>query len=298
MWRSLHDAWRRLATQTHPRSFADVLAARALETGSFAYQAAVRLRNAAYDRAWIRPVALPCRVVSVGNLTVGGAGKTACVELVAKKLLARGRRVAVLSRGYGGAQYPYWLRWEEDRLAARGIHGAAPQDGLADEPQLLARRLAGVPVVVGPRRVHTGQFACRTFSPEVVILDDGFQHRRLHRDCDIVLVHARTPCGGWAALPRGPMREPLAALSRAHVIIITKADEALDTIGALGERLRAFNRDAAFVTAAHEPGKVPATGVAGTEGTGMWHANSPAALIRAGTFQTLLLKNDQTTREV
>ena len=252
MWQSFHDAWWRLATQSHPHSFVDALAARALTTCAVAYQAAVTLRNLAYDSGWAPQVRLPCRVVSVGNLTVGGTGKTACVELIARKLAARGRRVAILSRGYGGRRREYWLRASGGRLE---VNGEPPtgSDGLADEPQLLARHLDGVPVLVGARRERTGQTACRTFGADTVILDDGFQHRRVARDCDVVLVHVRTPFGGWAVLPRGPMREPMKALARADVVVVTKADEAFETLGALGERLRALNPAATLVTAAHEP---------------------------------------------
>ena len=252
MWQSLHDAWWRLATQSRPHSFSDALASRVLSAGSMAYGAAVALRNGAYDRGGLRQVRLPCRVVSVGNLTVGGTGKTACVELVARKLTAMGRRVAILSRGYGGARRDYWLRWQDGRLVVNQDIAANPH-ALADEPQLLAKHLAGVPVVVGAQRDRTGQIARAILGADTVVLDDGFQHRRLQRDCDIVLVHARMPLGGWALLPRGPMREPLASLTRAHVVVMTKADEALETLGALGERLRAFNPDAAIVAAVHHP---------------------------------------------
>ncbi len=252
MWQSLHDAWWRLATQSQSRSFSDALACSALATGAAAYRAAVGLRNAAYDRGLAAQVRLPCRVVSVGNLTVGGTGKTTCVEFIAKKLLAAGSRVAVLSRGYGGSPRGYCLQMEAGRLLVNG-EPIADADGLADEPQWLARRLAGVPVLVGRRRDLTGRLAATQFGAETVILDDGFQHRRVARDCDIVLIHARMPFGGWAVFPRGPMREPLAALSRAHVIIVTKADEALGTLGALEERLRSLNPGAALLTAVHAP---------------------------------------------
>ena len=254
MWQSFHDAWWRLATRSQPHSFSNALASRVLQTGSIAYQAAVSLRNLAYDRGWARQVRLPCQVVSVGNLTVGGTGKTACVALIARKLRVMGQRVAVLSRGYGGARRHYWLRSEAGRLMVNGE--ATNADGLADEPQLLASQLEGVPVLVGPRRELTGELACRKFHVDAVILDDGFQHRRLSRDCDIALVHARTPLGGWALLPRGPMREPMASLKRAHVLMVTKADEALETLAALRERLRSFNPEAALVTAVHEPSRL------------------------------------------
>ena len=262
MWPSLHDAWWRLASQDHPHGFSDALAASALSAGALAYRAGIRVRNLSYDRGWAKSVALPCRVVSVGNLTVGGTGKTACVALIAKKLAGHGQRVTVLSRGYGSARpAPYTLQWREGRLLVDGAEVSGHTD-VADEPLLLARSLEGTPVLVDPRRDRSGQLACERFGAQVAVLDDGFQHRRLRRDCDIVLVHAGMPLGGWALLPRGPMREPLEALRRAHVVIMTKADEALEMIGALSERLRAFNPDAIMVTASHAPTMVlePLTG--------------------------------------
>jgi tetraacyldisaccharide 4'-kinase len=252
MWQSLHDAWWRRATQHHPTAFFDILICQALQASSRAYQAAVALRNAAYDRGWVKPVTLPCRVVSIGNLTVGGTGKTTCVELLAHKLMARRQQVAVLSRGYGGRRDPYWLRMDGGSVLVNGKVGAT-EDGLADEPQLLAAHLAGTPVVVGPRRAQTGRWAWGMFHSDVMILDDGMQHRQLNRDLEVVVVNARMPLGGWALLPRGPMREPLRALARAHVIVLTKADEALETVAALRERLQAIAPDAAVVMTTHEP---------------------------------------------
>jgi len=221
------------------------------------------VRGAAYDLGLARQVRLPCGVISVGNLTVGGTGKTACVELVARKLTGMGRRVAILSRGYGGRGGEYELRWQGQQLLVNGQPQAATSDGLADEPQLLARRLEGTPVFVGPKRSRTGQLAVAQGQADAVVLDDGFQHRQVHRDCEIVLVSVRMPIGGWRLLPRGPMREPLQALRRAHVVILTKADEALERVGAYSERLRTLSPSALVVTAAHEPDHVleSATGV-------------------------------------
>jgi tetraacyldisaccharide 4'-kinase len=211
----------------------------------------VALRNAGFDLGWLPSDRLPCRVLSVGNLTVGGTGKTACVELIVRALVRRGARVAVLSRGYGAPAGEYSLRVDGGRMQ---VDGRPRVEGrLADEPQLLAARLPGVPVFVGARRARTGEQACRGAAAQVVVLDDGFQHRQLQRDCDVVLVQARMPFGGWALLPRGPMREPVSALKRAQVLIITKADEALSLVGALRERLRAINPDAVMATAAHAP---------------------------------------------
>lgn len=255
MWQSLHDAWWRLAMQNNSRSFLDVLACRVLDAATLVYRAAVSIRNTAYDAGWVKQVRLPARVVSVGNLTVGGTGKTACVELVARKLLAANCRIAILSRGYGGSRRDYSLQWLDNRLQvdgqphANGFH-------LADEAQLLARRLSPLPVVVGAKRAQTGRRACNQFGVDTIILDDGFQHRKLARDCEIVLLNARMPFSGWPMLPRGPMREPIESLKRADVIILTKADESLQKLGAYTERLRSLNAQAVLVTTVHEPHKI------------------------------------------
>ncbi|MDP3703145.1 MAG: tetraacyldisaccharide 4'-kinase, partial [Candidatus Omnitrophota bacterium] len=116
MWQSIHDAWWRLATQSQPRSFSDALACSALQAGAVAYRAAVALRNAAYDRGLVPQAKLSCPVVSVGNLTVGGTGKTTCVEYIVRKLLAAGRHPAILSRGYGGSTGECWLRSKDGQL--------------------------------------------------------------------------------------------------------------------------------------------------------------------------------------
>ena len=252
MWRTFHDAWRRLATDHHPRAVSDRLISAALRAAAVPYGLAIALRDAAYRRRWLAQVRLPCRVISVGNLTVGGTGKTTCVELIARLLLAEGRRPAVLSRGYAGPRRSYLLRCERGTLLLDGYPAPDPRT-LADEPQLLARHLDGVPVLVGPRRDETGRRACAEHDVDTLVLDDGFQHRRLARDCDIVLVRAGMPLGGWPLLPRGPMREPLSALRRADVVVITKADEDPSLVAALVERLRTFAPEAAFVTARHVP---------------------------------------------
>jgi tetraacyldisaccharide 4'-kinase len=191
-------------------------------------------------------------VVSVGNLAVGGTGKTVCVELLARKLLARGKRVAILSRGYGGRPGEYVLGWDQGRLLCDGVPVAA-SDGLADEPQVLAQHLPGVMVWVGARREKTGRAACARGGCDVLLLDDGFQHRRVQRTLDVVLVRADMPPGGKPLLPRGPMREPLSALRRAHVVILTKSDEAWDRGGALRESLRRWAPQATVASASHVP---------------------------------------------
>ena len=253
MLKSLHDAWWRLAATDTPSSASDSVLLGALKGASVLYRGAVALRNRAYDSGRAAPVRLACPVISVGNLTVGGTGKTTCVEALVRKLQGFGLRVGVLSRGYAGKRrHPYWLLHQDGRVLVDG-QAEAQADLLADEPQLLAWHLPGVPIGVGPRRDETGWEAIERFKVDALILDDGFQHRRLARACDIVLISARMPLGGWRLLPAGPMREPLGALSRAHVIIITKADESLSTVSALREHLQSINPRAVVAAAAHEP---------------------------------------------
>ena len=252
MKRSLHDAWWRVAT-VPPRSFADSLLAGALTGASALYRAGVAARNTAYDRGWLRQARLDCPVISVGNLAVGGTGKTTCVAYLAAKFRRQGKSVAILSRGYGGTHpHPYWLTWEDGELQVNGRR-ASTTDGLPDEPQLLASQLAGIPVLVGRRREQSGRMAREQWQVDAVVLDDALQYRRLARDCELVLVSARMPLDGWPLLPRGPMREPLGSLRRADVILLTKADQSMDKLAALAERLKTFNPRAILATAIHEP---------------------------------------------
>jgi len=171
------------------------------------FGAVVRLRNAAYDRGWLEARRLQGPVVSVGNLSVGGSGKTPFLIALGERLKQRGVAFDVLSRGY--------------RRSTRGVREVAPDgspEEFGDEPLLLARRL-GVPVIVGERRYDAGVLAEKKFGPRLHLLDDGFQHRGLARDFDIVLVTARDLTD--KLLPAGRLREPLTSLRRAHSIIAT-----------------------------------------------------------------------------
>ena len=174
------------------------------------YAAAVAVRNTMYDRA------LPARrlnapVISVGNLSVGGSGKTPFVMLLGGLLKQRGMRVCVLSRGYG-----------RKTTGARVVDPAGSPLEFGDEPLLIAQKL-GVPVVVGEDRYAAGQLAQREFAPEIFLLDDGFQHRRLARDFDIVLV---TPDDARdRLLPAGRLREPLSSLARADAVVLVSGAE-------------------------------------------------------------------------
>jgi tetraacyldisaccharide 4'-kinase len=177
------------------------------------YRSAVAVRGSAYRRGWLRRAGLPVPVISVGNLTFGGTGKTPTVVALVRDLIRLGRRPAVLTRGY---------RRNDDRLAV--VMGPTPRqraDEVGDEPLEMARRLPGVPIVVDANRERGGNEAVR-LGADVVVLDDGFQHLRLERDLDVVLIDAGDPWGGGRLPPLGRLREPVAALSRADAVVITK----------------------------------------------------------------------------
>ena len=167
----------------------------------------VRTRNALYDRGLARSQRLSGPVVSIGNLSVGGSGKTPFVLLLGEILKARGLKFDILSRGYG-----------RKTRGVRLVEPAGSSHDFGDEPVLMARRL-NVPVIVGESRYAAGVFAEKKFGPQLHLLDDGFQHRALTRDFDIVLV---TPDDSRdRLLPAGRLREPLTALGRADAVVLT-----------------------------------------------------------------------------
>jgi tetraacyldisaccharide 4'-kinase len=165
-------------------------------------------------------------VVSIGNLTVGGTGKTPAVELAVRTLADLGHRPGVLSRGYG-------RRGGGVHVVADAASIRLDADEAGDEPFLLARRLPGVPVVVGPNRHEAGAVARARFGVTAIVLDDGFQHRTLRKDLEVVMARASRPWGNGRLLPGGPLREPLSGLARADLVIATGArrpDEAVEVI--------------------------------------------------------------------
>lgn len=190
-----------------------------LHLGSLIYRLIVFSRNRLYDRQVLKSVRLACPVISVGNLTVGGTGKTPCVIGLAKMLTRHGYRPAVLSRGYGG-QHSGPVRIVSD---GANVEQSAAETG--DEPLLIARSLPGVPVITGARRALTGQAAIERFNADVLICDDAFQHRQIFRGINIVLLDMERPLGNGRLLPRGELREPAESLWRADCIVLTRADK-------------------------------------------------------------------------
>jgi tetraacyldisaccharide 4'-kinase len=183
---------------------------------SWLYGAGVAIRNRRYDRDPDAAGRLDAPVVSVGNLTVGGSGKTPLVAAVARELLGRGLRVAVLSRGYRRrSQSPFILVSGGEK-----IHASWRESG--DEPLELAQSLPGLAVGVGPDRLSCGRELLQRLGPHVLVLDDGFQHRKLHRDLDIVCFDAGEPESSLRLLPAGRLREPLSSLRRAGALVWTR----------------------------------------------------------------------------
>jgi len=208
----------------------------ALTPLSLGFSALVRARNLFYDRGWLPVERPPFKVISVGNLTVGGTGKTPMVLWLAQALQGRGHRVGILTRGYGGSN-------KEITVVGTAGQAIATPAEVGDEPVMLARAFAGV-VISGRDRVAAAGLARRRFALDVVILDDGFQHRRLDRDVDLLLVNGRGGTGNGWLLPAGPLREPPAAVRRADVVIITKGGtHGREGWSATGQRGAVFSGD-------------------------------------------------------
>jgi tetraacyldisaccharide 4'-kinase len=192
------------------------------------------------------PWHLPVPVISVGNITTGGTGKTEAVAYICRHLLSRGIKPGILSRGYR-------RRGKEISLVvSQGDGPEVAVDRAGDEPFLLAQRLKGAAVVVGSDRWITGMLAVKTLDCQALVLDDGFQRRdRLYRDLDVVLVDAADPFGGGELLPAGKLREPVSALAEAGIIIVTRADQ--HPTAALRAQLAELAPEAMILEARHTP---------------------------------------------
>ena len=227
------------------------------------YGLAVSARNGLYDAGVLRAERLTVPVVCVGNLTTGGTGKTPLVAAIAERLSAV-VPLAILTRGYGGraGAGPLLLvnghLEAPDGLAPAGepTHDPADPAVAGDEPVLLSRQLPTVPIVVGADRRRTGRFAVERLGARLVLLDDGFQHRRLARDLDIVALDAMDPFGTYHMLPSGLLREPFTALRRAGMVVVTRShpDDPLETLRKVVARMnpaapvfRAWHRPVAIV---------------------------------------------------
>ena len=202
------------------------------------YGLMMEARNRLYDRGVLASHALGARTISVGNITTGGTGKTPLVALISEILLDAGETVCILTRGYGRE------RPKERVLVSDGQRILADATNGGDEPVELATRLGGRPIIVADAdRLAAGRWAKNEFGVTAFVLDDGFQHRRVKRDLDIVCIDATDPCGGGRVLPAGRLRERLVELRRADAIVLTRV-ELVDDVSAIEQRLRAVNPDA------------------------------------------------------
>lgn len=199
---------------------------------SVLYNAVTRTRLSLYRRGTFHSTKLDRPVISVGNITTGGTGKTPLVEWVARTVASAGKKVCILTRGYG--------RDNPDRLVvvSNGNRVLATPSQAGDEPFLLATNLLGLSAVISSAdRVAAGNKAIRQFDTDCFVLDDGFQHLRIERDLNIVTVDATNPWGGGHFLPYGRLREPVSSLSRADCVVITRTDQT-NSVDALRAEIR------------------------------------------------------------
>ncbi|HOY57394.1 MAG TPA: tetraacyldisaccharide 4'-kinase [Verrucomicrobiota bacterium] len=222
---------------------------------------AVKARRFLYDVRILRDSTIGVQVIAIGNLTVGGTGKTPVVEKFARELKDQGRNVAILSRGYRSKPTPLAKRllnkalFREEKTPPRVVSDGKSllldSDTAGDEPYMLASNLKDVVVLVDKDRVKAGLYAIEKFGCDTLLLDDGFQYWKLRgRRHDVVLVDCQQPFGNEHLLPRGTLREPPSHLARARTVFITKSD---GQTADLRRRISQFNRDARVVECVHQP---------------------------------------------
>jgi len=225
------------------------------------FQVTVKVRRWLYNRRILRDKTLGVQVIAIGNLTVGGTGKTPVVEKFARELQSAGRKVAILSRGYRSKPVPIHTKFlnkillREDhtppRIVSDGKSLLLDSEMAGDEPYMLASNLKDVVVLVDKDRVKSGRYAIEKFGCDTLLLDDGFQYWDLRgRRHDVVLIDRQQPFGNEHLLPRGTLREPPSHLARAHTIFITKSDG--QTVE-LRERIAKLNSTAAVIECVHQP---------------------------------------------
>ena len=229
--------------------------------GSKIFTVAVKLRRWLYNLRILRDKTLGVQVIAIGNLTVGGTGKTPVVEKFARELRDAGRNVAILSRGYRSKPGPIHTRLlnkillradqTPPRVVSNGKSLLLDSETAGDEPYMLASNLKDVVVLVDKNRVKSGRYAIEKFGCDTLLLDDGFQYWDLQgRRHDVVLIDRQQPFGNEHLLPRGTLREPPSHLARAHTIFITKSD---GNTAELRERIAKLNSTAAIIECVHQP---------------------------------------------
>jgi tetraacyldisaccharide 4'-kinase len=264
-------SWLKRKFQTFELYTVDVVLGRRADTGaaiygvllqalSWLFSCAVQVRLWLYGKRIFRDHPLGCLVVVVGNLTVGGTGKTPVVEKFARALRDRGRKVAILSRGYKSKAPPFWKKaWyaithtdePPPRVVSDGQNVFLDSEQAGDEPYMLARNLPGVVVLVDKNRVKAGAYAIKRFGCDTLVLDDGFQYLALKGRLNLLLVDKTNPFGNGHLLPRGILREPVKHLKRANYIFLTKSNGRRDTD--LEAVIARHKPDADVIECAHRP---------------------------------------------
>ncbi len=294
------------------RDFGAKLTSALLLVLSRLYEIGIQVRLYLWHHRIFRDHTLGCQVVSIGNLTVGGTGKTPVVEVFARALQQAGRRVAILSRGYKSTPRPLWQRivakvtLQEDKVPPKIVSDGQSllldSEQAGDEPYMLASNLKDVVVLVDKDRVKSGRYAIRRFGCDTLLLDDGFQYLALKSRLDVCLIDRNTPFGNHYLLPRGTLREPITNLKRAHYIFITKSSE----LGAkkLRKAIRQFNTQAEIIECAHQPlylqdvftgerhelkalRNLNVAAISGIAVPELFHANGVSADVRSGMFSAL-----------
>ena len=232
-----------------------VLLLRVLKLLSFLFGVVVAVRYLLYRVGALRRYPLGIQVISVGNVTAGGTGKTPVTEIFARTLAAEGRKVAILSRGYRRKEAPWWRRVftqvvEPPLVVSDGKRVLLDSATGGDEPYMLASNLPGVAVIVDRNRVKAGRWAVKRLGCNTLILDDGFQYQRLKHSIEVVLVDSTNPFGNGNLLPRGILREPVSHIARADIIFLTKCR---GDVSAVKEEIRRYNTTAEIVECNHTP---------------------------------------------
>ena len=220
----------------------------ALYTISLIYGAGQKLREFAYRKRVLPSHQLPCKVICVGNITVGGTGKTPMTMYVAQEIKQLGYKAAIVSRGYRGSAESHGGIVSDGQSICMGPTQAG------DEPYMMARNLKEIPVIIGKNRYAAGMLAVKKFQPDVIVLDDGFQHLKLKRDIDLVLLDHALPFGNAHLLPRGILREPISSLARGTACILTRYQSGPDDPATFSINLiKEYTPPSRVFTASHEP---------------------------------------------
>ena len=232
-----------------------VLLLGALKVFSFLFGSVVAVRYFLYRTGVLRRYPLGIQVISIGNVTAGGTGKTPVTEIFARTLAAEGRKVAILSRGYRRKEAPWWQRVftqvvEPPLVVSDGKRVLLDSATGGDEPYMLASNLPGVAVIVDRNRVKAGRYAVKRLGCDTLILDDGFQYQKLKHSIEVVLVDSTNPFGNGNLLPRGILREPIRNIRRADIIFLTKCR---GDVSAVREEVRKYNTTAEIVECNHAP---------------------------------------------